>query len=75
MSRYQTISVPENVKNALEDEKGEKEWGDFLISILNEAREARRMRAAQRLREILTDKDLERMREASREFKESFELR
>jgi predicted CopG family antitoxin len=75
MSRYQTISVPENVKNALEDEKGEKEWGDFLIDILNEARDARRMRAAQRLRELLTDEDLEKMREASREFKESFELR
>jgi len=75
MSRYQTISVPENVKNALEDEKGEKEWGDFLIDILNEARDARRMRAAQRLRKILTDEDLEKMREASREFKESFELR
>ncbi len=75
MSRYQTISVPENVKNALEGEKGEKEWGDFLIGILNEAKDARRMKAAQRLRELLTDEDLDKMREASREFKGGFELR
>ncbi len=33
MSKYATISVPQNVKKRLEKAKGNKEWGDFLLEL------------------------------------------
>ena len=75
MSKYQTISVPKEVKTALEKAKGDKEWGEYLLNLYREAEEARRIVSAQKLRQILTDEDIEKMRRASREFRENFELR
>jgi hypothetical protein len=75
MGEYETISVKKGVKASIEDEKGDREWGEYIVYLYNEAKEAKRMKAAQRLRELLTDSDLEKMREASREFREKFELK
>jgi len=75
MSKYQTISVPKEVKATLEKAKGDKEWGEYLMNLYEEADEARRIGASQKLRELLTDEDLDKMRRASREFRENFELR
>jgi hypothetical protein len=75
MSKYQTISVPKDVKATLEKAKGDKEWGEYLMNLYNEADEARRMTASQKLRQLLTDDDLDKMRRASKEFREHFELR
>ena len=33
LSKYATISVPVEVKKRLEELKGEKEWGEFLLEI------------------------------------------
>jgi len=75
MGKYQTISVPEEVKATLEKAKGDKDWGDYLMGLYEEAEEARREEAIKELRELLTDEDLEKMRGASREFREHFKLR
>lgn len=75
MGEYETISVKKGVKAAIEDEKGDRAWGEYIVYLYNEAKEAKRMKAAQRLRELLTDNDMEKMREASREFRENFELK
>jgi hypothetical protein len=75
MSKYQTISVPKEVKAALEKAKGDKEWGEYLLNLKKEAEDARHIGASQKLRELLTDEDLDKMRRASREFRENFELR
>ena len=75
MSKYQTISVPKDVKLILEKAKGDKEWGEYLIDLYNEADEARRISAAQKLRKLLTDEDLMKIKRESREFRENFELR
>lgn len=75
MSRYSTISVPEEVKRTLERAKGEKGWGPFLLELYNEADEARRRGAFKRLAEKLSDEDLESVIRSSEEFRGSLKLR
>ncbi len=75
MSKYSTISVPEEVKARLEESKGDLEWGEYLLKIVEAAEEAKRQQAYKRLRELLTDEDLENIRESSRIFREEFKLR
>ncbi len=70
MVKYSTISVPERVKAFLEKRKGDKDWGEYLIEIYEAAEEARRRRAFQEIREMLTDQDYENIRRSSRESRE-----
>lgn len=75
MSKYSTISVPEEVKKALERAKGEKEWGAFLLDLYTEADTARRIKAFEKLVEKVSEEDIESMIKSSTEFRESFNLR
>ena len=75
MSRYSTISVPEDVKAALEKRKGDKDWGQYLLELYEAAEEEKRRRALEKMREILTEEDYENMRRSSEEFRERFKLR
>jgi len=75
LSRYQTISVPVEVKATLEKAKGEKEWGTYLLDLYAAAEEAKKERALRRLRELLTDKDLEEIAENAEEFRENLRLK
>ena len=74
MSKYSTISVPGEVKKALERAKGDREWGRFLMDLYAEAENARRSRAFEELAENLTDEDLEAISESSGEFRERFRI-
>ena len=75
MSRYSTISVPEEVKAALEKRKGDKDWGQYLLELYEAAEEEKRRRALEKMREILTEEDYDNMRRSSEEFRERFKLR
>lgn len=75
MSRYSTISVPEEVKKALERAKGEKEWGAFLLDLYAEADIARRSSAFKKLVEKFSDEDLESIIKSSEELRESLKFR
>jgi hypothetical protein len=75
MSRYSTISVPEDVKVVLEKRKGDKDWGQYLLELYEVAEEEKRRRALEKMREILTEEDYENMRRSSEEFRERFKLR
>lgn len=75
MSKYSTISVPEEVKKVLERAKGEKDWGGFLLDLYTEADRARRIKAFEKLMETLSDEDLESVLNSSREFRESLKFR
>jgi c-di-GMP-related signal transduction protein len=75
MSKYSTISVPEDVKAALEKRKGDKDWGQYLLELYEAAEEEKRRRALEKMREILTEKDYDDMRRSSEEFRERFKLR
>ncbi len=75
MSRYSTISVTEETKRSLEEVKGDMEWSAFLLELLKEAEEARRIRAFNKLRALITEEEIESIKESSREFREGFRLR
>lgn len=74
MSNYSTISVPGEVKKALEKAKGDREWGRFLMDLYAEAENTRRSRAFEELAESLSEGDLEAISESSREFRERFRI-
>jgi predicted CopG family antitoxin len=75
LSKYATISVPVEVKKKLEKLKGDKEWGEFLLETCTEGQRLKGKKAFEELRELLTDEDLEAIRESSKEFRENFKLR
>jgi len=75
LSKYATISVPVEVKKRLEEMKGNKEWGEFLLETCSEGQKAKGKEALRKLRELLSDEDLEAIRQSSKEFRENFKLR
>ena len=75
MAKYSTISVPADIKNLLEKAKGDNEWGEFLVSLYAEAKRLKSKKAFDELAKTLTDKDLNVIRESSKEFRERFKLR
>jgi hypothetical protein len=74
MSRYSTISVPEEVKAALEKHKGDKDWGQYLMELHDAVEEEKRRRAFAKMRELLTEEDYENMRRSSDDFRERLKL-
>jgi hypothetical protein len=75
LSKYATISVPIEVKVRLEKAKGEKEWGEFLLEMCTEVQRLKGKKAFEDLRQLLSEEDLEAIRESSKEFRENFKLR
>jgi hypothetical protein len=75
LSKYATISVPVDVKKRLEELKGEKEWGEFLLETCTEGHKVKSKKAFEELRQLLSKDDLKAMRESSKEFRENFKLR
>jgi len=59
----------------LEESKGDREWGEYLLDLVEEIEKMRRLEAFRKLRELLTKEDFENMRESSRRFREEFKLR
>jgi len=75
LSKYATISVRVEVKKRLEEIKGDKDWSEFLLETCSEGQRAKSKEALKKLRELLSDEELEAIRESSREFRENFKLR
>ncbi len=75
MTEYSTISIPTEVKKRLEEAKGKKEWGEFILDLYTEAQRLKSKKAFNELTEILTDEDLKAMEESSKEFREKFTFR
>jgi len=75
LRKYVTISVLREVKDLLEREKGDRGWSEFLLELYREAKTARARTAFEELRQLLSEEDLERMSESSREFRRGFKLR
>ena len=69
--KYSTISVPVEVKKLLEKEKGDMEWGEWLLRL----REERAKRAFENLvRGVLTPGDLRTVVASSKKFRREFRL-
>ena len=75
MSKYATISVPIEIKKRLEQAKGKKEWGEFLLEMCTEGQRQKGKKAFEELRQLLSKEDLKAIRESSKEFRENFKLR
>ncbi len=74
MSNYSTISVPGDVKKTLEEAKGDRDWGSYLLELYAEADKARRSNAFNKLTDILTDDDLRSIENSSKELREKLKL-
>lgn len=74
MSNYSTISVPGDVKKVLEEAKGDRDWGRFLMDLYQEAERAKRTKAFNELAEMLTEEDLESIADSSKELKEKLKI-
>lgn len=75
MARYATISVPAEVKKALEKAKGGDEWGEFLLKLYSEVKRLKSERAFKQLTSLLTDEDLKTIAESTEKFREGFALK
>ena len=75
MSDYSTISVPRRVKETLEKDKGDRDWGEYLLKLYEEAKERRRAKAFRELKKLLTSEDLDKVLKESRKFREGFKFR
>jgi hypothetical protein len=59
----------------LQQAKGEKEWGEFLLEMCTEGQRQKGKKAFEELRQLLSKDDLKAIRESSKEFRENFKLR
>jgi predicted CopG family antitoxin len=75
MSSYSTISIPKGVKQVLQKDKGDRDWGEYLLNLYEEAKTEKRARAFKKLRELLSEDDLKRILEESRLLRRSLALR
>ncbi|MEM2238369.1 MAG: antitoxin VapB family protein [Candidatus Caldarchaeum sp.] len=75
MNNYSTISVPKRVKEILKRNKGDSDWGEYLLQLYSEARRRRKLEAFERLRKTLSKEELERILEESKAFRKEFTLR
>jgi len=73
LSDFSTISVPRDVKRLLEEAKGDKEWGPYLLELYDEAEKARRRDPFNKLT-LLLDEDLDSIERSSREFREKLRI-
>ena len=71
-ARKYSTSVPIEVKELLEKEKGDMEWGEWLLKL----REERSKRAFEALAKgVLTPTDLEAVAASSKKFRREFRFR
>ncbi|MDI6905809.1 MAG: hypothetical protein QMD13_10105 [Candidatus Bathyarchaeia archaeon] len=75
MGKYATISVPIEVKKALEKAKGKDEWGKFLLNLYDEVKRLKSKKAFEQLASTLTEEDLIVILKSSEEFRERFAFR
>ncbi|MCD6125471.1 MAG: hypothetical protein J7J19_00480 [Thaumarchaeota archaeon] len=75
MSDYSTISLPRKIKEILDKDRGDMDWGEYLLRLYTEAKEKRRREAFEKLRRTLSEEDLERILEEYKKFREEFKLR
>ena len=75
MTKYVTISVPNDVKETLGKAKGRAEWGEFLLGLYSEARKLRGESAFEELTRSLTENELGSVSASNREFREKFAFR
>lgn len=70
-----TITIKKSTKTRLESLKGKKDWNTFLEEMYAEKRKKNGVRSLAKLRELLNDRDLDRISATSKKFRRNFKLR
>ena len=74
MRNYATISVPSDVKKILEKNKGEREWGEYLLELYREAMEMKKKRVLENLVKLLSEEEMNNILAESKRFRREFKL-
>jgi hypothetical protein len=69
-----TITLKKSTKERLESLKGARDWNTFLEDLYLQKRKKEGMNSLAKLRELLDDKDLDKIQASSRKFKKEFKL-
>ncbi|MGI0081478.1 MAG: antitoxin VapB family protein [Nitrososphaerales archaeon] len=69
-----TITLKRSTKERLESLKGESDWNTFLEELYLQKRKKKGMNSLAKLRELLDDKDLDRIEASSKKFRKEFKL-
>ena len=67
--------MPKKIKEILDKDRGDMDWGEYLLRLYMEAKEKRRREAFEKLRRTLSKEDLERILEEYKKFREEFRFR
>ena len=67
--------MPRKIKEILDKDRGDMDWGEYLLRLYTEAKEKRRREAFEKLRRTLSKEDLERILEEYKKFREEFRFR
>ncbi|AOL17379.1 hypothetical protein BFU36_12400 [Sulfolobus sp. A20] len=74
VGRITTISVSDSVKEILEREKGDMNWDEFLLILVNEYKRKKREEGLRELMKILTEDDIKEIEKSHEEMHEEFKL-
>ncbi len=69
-----TITLKRSTKERLESLKGSRDWNTFLEELYAQKRKKEGMSSLAKLRELLNDKDLDRIQASSKKFRKEFKL-
>lgn len=69
-----TITLKKSTKEHLQTLKGSRDWSTFLEELYAKKRKKDGMNSLVKLRELLDDKDLERIQASSKKFRKEFKL-
>ena len=67
--------MPKKIKEILDKDRGDMDWGEYLLRLYMDAKEKRRREAFEKLRRTLSEEDLERILEEYKKFREEFRFR
>ncbi len=74
VGRITTISVSDTIKEILEREKGDMNWDEFLLILVNEYKRKKREEGLRELMKILTEDDIKEIEKSHEEMHEEFKL-
>lgn len=75
MRNYATISVPSDIKKILEKDKGDREWGEYLLELYREAMETKKKRVWEGIVKLLSEEEMNLILEESKRFRREFKIR
>jgi hypothetical protein len=74
IKKITTISVSEEIKKKLENEKGSMSWDDFLLILINEYRKKKAENGIAKLRSLITREEIEKIEESHKKMHEEFKI-